>query len=218
MLFPLFMLSALLDWTGIFSDKRALVYIFKPATLILLIGWFLTKELNQPSPMGILFLIGLLFSLAGDVLLMLPRDQFLLGLIAFLAAHLAYIAGFNADGVMLTPSTLAIAALIAILIIPIFVFLARGLRASERSALLLPVGLYVLVLSLMAWSASTTLFRPQWTGLSGISAATGGWLFLLSDGVLGWDRFVKPLPHGRLIVHSTYHLAQAFIILGVVYR
>ena len=39
-----------------------------------------------------------MFSLAGDVLLMLPRDQFVAGLSAFLVAHLCYIAGFWTDG------------------------------------------------------------------------------------------------------------------------
>lgn len=217
-LFPLFMLCAVFDWIVIFLDKRALVYIFKPATLILLIAWFATKIMLQPSQIPALFLIGLLLSLAGDVFLMLPRDQFLLGLIAFLFAHVAYIAGFNADGVLPTPGALALALLIGVITVSIFLILANGLKSSGRSRLLIPVALYVFVLSLMTWSASITLLRPECAGQSGLLATSGGLFFLASDGVLGWDRFVKVIPHGRLIVHITYHVAQALIVLGVLYR
>src|SRR4051794_41583322 len=44
------------------------------------------------------FVAALVFSLAGDVFLMLPRDLFVAGLSAFLVAHLCYIAGFWTDG------------------------------------------------------------------------------------------------------------------------
>src|SRR5213080_3500470 len=42
-------------------------------------------------------LIGLVFSLAGDVFLMLPRARFVAGLTSFLAAHIAYLFAFAAD-------------------------------------------------------------------------------------------------------------------------
>ncbi|MCH7588394.1 MAG: hypothetical protein IIC78_10265 [Chloroflexi bacterium] len=71
-LFPLFVLFAVLDWIAIFLEKRVLSYFFKPATLILLIAWFASKFINQPSPVPELFLVGLLLSLAGDVFLLLP--------------------------------------------------------------------------------------------------------------------------------------------------
>jgi uncharacterized membrane protein YhhN len=42
------------------------------------------------------FGVGIIFSLAGDILLMLSLDRFFIfGLIAFLLAHAAYVVGFN---------------------------------------------------------------------------------------------------------------------------
>jgi len=162
--------------------------------------------------------VGLLLSLAGDVFLLLPRNYFLAGLIAFLFAHLAYIAGFNANGFLLTSGALRIALLISLIVVPIFVILSRSLLSSGRLKLLIPVVLYAFVLSLMTWSAGSTLLRPDWVGRSGLFAASGGLFFLVSDGVLGWNRFVKALSQARLIVRITYYAAQALIILGVFYR
>lgn len=45
-----------------------------------------------------IFLLALLFSLLGDIFLMLPRERFLAGLGAFLLAHLAYGWGFLGSG------------------------------------------------------------------------------------------------------------------------
>ena len=52
----------------------------------------------MPTPARAWFVAALVFSLAGDVLLMLPREQFVAGLSAFLVAHLCYIVGFWTDG------------------------------------------------------------------------------------------------------------------------
>ena len=41
------------------------------------------------------FVAALALSLVGDVLLMLPRERFVGGLVAFLLAHLAYIVGLG---------------------------------------------------------------------------------------------------------------------------
>ena len=40
-------------------------------------------------------LAGLLFSLVGDVSLMLPNERFIQGLVSFLVAHLCYIVAFT---------------------------------------------------------------------------------------------------------------------------
>ena len=53
------------------------------------------------------FVAALVFSLVGDVLLMLPREQFVGGLSAFLVAHLCYIAGFWTDGPAAVPLVVA---------------------------------------------------------------------------------------------------------------
>jgi uncharacterized membrane protein YhhN len=46
-------------------------------------------------------------------------------------------------------------------------------------------------------------------------AILGAVLFYASDGILGWNRFVQPLPHGRLAVMTTYHLGQIGLVLAL---
>jgi alkenylglycerophosphocholine hydrolase len=44
----------------------------------------------------------------------------------------------------------------------------------------------------------------------------GAVLFLASDSVLAWDKFVRPLAHGHLVVMITYHLAQTALVVSLV--
>ena len=46
-------------------------------------------------------------------------------------------------------------------------------------------------------------------------AAAGAMLFAVSDWVLGHQRFVGPLPGGRLTVMVPYHVGQALLIVGL---
>jgi uncharacterized membrane protein YhhN len=40
-------------------------------------------------------------------------------------------------------------------------------------------------------------------------------LFLLSDGVIAYNRFVREVSWAHLVVHITYHLGQLLIVLGM---
>ena len=70
-----------------------------------------------------------------------------------------------------------------------------------------------LVWPLLAYS--TVLASMLWRALAlGGSAGWGALLFLLSDAVLAWNTFFHQLPHGHLLVMTTYYLAQMFIALS----
>jgi uncharacterized membrane protein YhhN len=43
----------------------------------------------------------------------------------------------------------------------------------------------------------------------------GAALFLASDSVLAWNKFVRPLPFGRPAVMVTYHLAQTALVVSL---
>ena len=43
----------------------------------------------------------------------------------------------------------------------------------------------------------------------------GATLFLASDALIAYDRFVRPLAWGHVVVHITYHLGQLLIVLGM---
>ena len=206
--FVLALLLAAIDWLAMARRRRWLEYVFKPATLVaVLVGaWTLARGPHDVWQARF-FLPGLALSLAGDVFLMLPGEHFFLpGLAAFLLCHVCYIVGLNPA---LPPwPALLIFVVVAIIGLTLYRSIAAGLRRQGQTALLVPVALYSLVLSMMLSSAWATLFRSGWTPLRQALVAVGASLFFASDAMLAWDRFAAPSSLLRLLVIVTYHLGQ----------
>lgn len=212
------LIFAMVDWLSVARGRKRLEYVFKPATLLaVLIGAGLLMRVPHDPWQARFFLSGLAFSLVGDVLLMLPGERFFLpGLVAFLLGHLCYVVGFNPT----LPPPLSLLMLIPAVVggVVLYRSIVVGLRRRGESKLLLPVAVYSVVLSLMLLSAWATSFRPAWSGTRRGLAIIGASLFFASDAMLAWDRFVTPIPGGRVWIHATYHLGQiglaASIALG----
>ncbi|MDN8613205.1 lysoplasmalogenase family protein [Variovorax ginsengisoli] len=183
--------------------------VAKPLALAILIVFagLRARSDAMPGRFALLLLAGLAASLAGDVLLMWPT-LFIPGLVAFLLAHLAYIALF-AEGVGLFPRRRALAATLAVGV-SMYAFLWwGGLPAGLR----IPVGLYVVVIACMAAQA---LGRAAVLGDAGArQVALGACLFMLSDALLATNRFVQPLPVASLWVLASYYAAQWLIAAKV---
>jgi len=157
----------------------------------------------MPGRFALLLLAGLAASLTGDVLLMWPA-LFIPGLVAFLLAHLAYIALF-AEGVGLFPRPRALATTLAVGVAMYGFLWWGGLPAGLR----IPVGLYVVVIACMAAQA---IGRAAVLGDAGArQVALGACLFMLSDALLATNRFVQPLPVASLWVLASYYAAQWLI-------
>src|SRR5512140_1211935 len=75
--------------------RRALILIFKPLTTVLILAVALLPGTFRSSGEARAIVLGLLFSLAGDIWLMQPERYFAQGLAAFLAAHLSYAFAFR---------------------------------------------------------------------------------------------------------------------------
>ncbi len=213
---------AVIDWTATARRWMRLRYLTKPAVLLALLAWFVLAGLSNGflarSQAASWFATGLFFSLLGDILLMIPRNYFLGGLASFLAAHLAYIISFNFNGnpPLGIPQgflVLAVSAWALFYYTRIRVGLARY-PGSRR--LPLAVALYSLVITWMLLSALLTLFRPEWRLTAAGLVSLGGLLFFSSDSILAYDRFVRALPRGRLLVIVTYHIGQFALAAGMV--
>jgi alkenylglycerophosphocholine hydrolase len=210
MITPLFWAAAVLavlDWVATGLRWKAIRFFTKPGTLLALLLWFV--EVGGMQGALLWFGIGLIFSLVGDIMLMLPARFFISGLIAFLLAHVFYIFGFDLTPLPIHWGTLL--ALAAVLVSGIF--LIRKLRAgmcsqptSERMQI--PVYVYGLVISLMLFTALLTLMRPEWPLQAALYASIGAALFYTSDTFLAYSRFCRPLHGSDLIVMITYHLGQ----------
>jgi uncharacterized membrane protein YhhN len=211
--FILMVLFALAEWYAVWKEQYKIRRVTKPGTLVFMILWFTAVTHWE----GQLFWFGLalVFSLLGDILLLLPSRFFLGGLSAFFTAHIFYLIAFKLFAP--PPNLYRLFLLAVILIFDIFLgrIILKGVRKHTSSKkMLFPVGAYVLVISLMLYTALVTLFRPEWNLNGAILAGLGAVLFVISDSHLGYNKFVKPIKNGNLIVMVTYHLAQFCIILG----
>lgn len=195
--------AALVDWWAVGTDRLGVEFLAKPAVIIALIGTALAVDLG-PDVSNVqqgLLIAALGASLVGDVVLMTPDARFEAGLGAFLIAHVLYIITF-APSFEVGPGLAA-----ALLIVALAFGVAPRLMAAVRRHgpfITAAVGAYVLVVSAMGVMAA---------GTGVLVAAVGGALFVVSDALLGWGRFVGPAPGGRVLVHVTYHLGQAGLVL-----
>jgi len=152
--------------------------------------------------------IGLVFSLAGDILLDWPGDLFVFGLGAFLLGHLAYLRAYCSDS-----RQPALPALLLALIAGGAMFAI--LASSGLGELLIPVACYATAISLMLWRALARIGHPQLQPRSTWLAAGGAALFVLSDSLIGVDRFVASFDAAPYAIILTYWLGQWGIAASV---
>jgi uncharacterized membrane protein YhhN len=192
----------------LYADYRGpkwLVYLTKPLTTALLIGVAMSGRAADPRYRWAI-LVGLAFSLAGDIFLMLPGDRFVAGLASFLAAHIAYLiafslgVGFGSRPILLLPYAIVATVVMWIL-------------WPRLGKLRVPVTIYVVALVAMAWQATTRAAVDHTE--PAIAAAAGAALFVVSDATLAINRFRAPFRAAQAVVMSTYVVAQALIALSV---
>jgi uncharacterized membrane protein YhhN len=205
--------AAVLDWVAVTrGDKRA-EYLLKPLTMVFLIGAAALMREGVPQARWVPTIVALSASLLGDVFLMLRNQRFVAGVGSFLVAHLAYVAAFRTLGV--DGPTLATAAAVLVVGSILYARLRRGMRASGQEEMALPVAVYFLAIAAMLTSALVTPFRAAWDGPHSAAAITGAILFVTSDSLIGWTRFVRSWRWGHLAIIVTYHLAQVALLLAL---
>ncbi len=197
------------NWIAKVRSLRALEYLCKPATLVaLIVAAGVLDPATDAHTRRVWFVAALVCSLAGDVLLMLPQDLFVPGLAAFLVGHVCYVAGFWTHG----PSGAALA-IAAVVVIAVVVPLGRHIlgaigRAGEPAALRGAVGAYMAVISAMLATALAT---------GNIIGGAGAVLFVASDSMIAWDRFVRRFAWAPVAIMVTYHLGQAGLVASLLH-
>jgi len=205
LLSSLVIVSALLHLRAEFRGPRRNIYLFKPLTMVLIILIAFETKHAVSSFYKYAILGGLLFSLAGDIFLMLPTDRFIAGLVSFLLAHLFYIAAFTFAGTHAPNFLYAI---------PFLVYGAVMLRVllPGLASMKAPVIVYMLVIIVMAWQALNS-----WAGTAeqgSVLAFAGALLFVASDSLLAVNRFKKKFRGAQAYIMSTYFMAQWLIALS----
>lgn len=197
-------LSAIACIAAYETGREGVARVFKPLTMVLVLVVAVQPSASTPTSYRMLVVAGLLFSLAGDVFLMLPSDRFIAGLASFLVGHVFYVSAF-AGAADLAPLAL----------LP-FAVAAAGIYAvlhRHLDGLRVPVLLYVAAIVAMAWLAT-----GRWLAvgqLGALLACIGAILFVVSDGALAINRFARPFKGAQTVVLGTYFPAQLLIALSI---
>jgi len=194
-----------LTWAE-YRGPRALIYAAKPLATLLILALAAFAPPGADPWVARWIALGLIFSLAGDVLLMLPSDRFAAGLASFLVAHLCYIAAFTSEaGVQLAPL------LLAPLLVAVWLVYRR--LAPGLGELRIPVIVYTLVIVMMAWQALARCAVVSGAGPP--LAAAGALLFATSDSALALARFQGPFQGSQAVVYASYFAAQWLIAVSL---
>lgn len=184
----------------------------------LIMGYVWLKE-NKLAKYDFLIIIALFFSMLGDSFLMPFFNIFMAGLGAFLIAHIFYLIAFIPEikkPLNFDKRKILIASIgfffYALLVITLF---WKLISISASPALITAIGIYATVLYSVFISA---LLRNTSTTQSHQLILIGASLFLLSDGLLAFNKFVEAIPFSRLWVMGSYTAAQAFIMYGSLKR
>jgi uncharacterized membrane protein YhhN len=207
---------AVVDWVAVAKGWKKIETIAKPATMVLLFATLAFAGGFGATPL-IFFGLGIVFSLAGDIFLLLSTRWFIAGLAAFLMAHVSYIIGLNTPIGDASPLwAIVIGIILALATARVLRPILAGLREKGQGKLVIPVVVYGTVITIMLLSAILTIYRTDWkTSASGL-VSLGAILFYFSDIILAWNRFVKPIKNGRLVNMVAYHLGQIALITGVI--
>lgn len=198
--------SAALTIAAQISGLTWLAFVCKPLATLLIIGYAWPRHGDVPRRSRFVRL-GLVLSLVGDVALLWPREGFLPGLIAFLLAHLAYLAAFTAT------TRLAARWMPFVLYAGVAAGVLAVLWPNVPAGLRAPVLAYVACLAAMAAQAAAWWLSAAESPVRDHArwAAAGGALFVCSDALLATNRFQGALPLAPLWVLGTYWVAQWLI-------
>jgi uncharacterized membrane protein YhhN len=198
------------------SGRRAAqwqVYVFKPLSTALVI---LVAALSFGAPgaeagytVGVL--VGLILSLGGDVALMFPSAKaFLVGLVLFLLAHVAYAVVFTAFNGWHSNDLIS-GIVLLILAAVIYRYLEPGLGKMKG-----PVIGYMAIISLMVNRAISAFFGTAFTPTQAWLMALGAIAFWVSDLMLAVNRFRRPFERHHLSL-VFYYGGQLLIALSPAY-
>ncbi len=183
----------------------------KPLLVPVLVFWLLQSTSGVTNPLKIHALSALLFSWAGDVLLIfvpISASFFLAGLTAFLIAQLFYLYCFlQLRKAQQLPFRFW-------LLIPVGIFCTAVLYLLTPwlGALKIPVMVYGTIISLMLFAALQLGFSPRRNRL----IAGGAALFVFSDIMLAWNKFRAPVSGADVLIMLSYGIAQYYLCRGII--
>ena len=197
-----FIIFSLIDFFGIYLEKQWMVYLAKPMLMTTLFGYY---YLNKKSD-NLFFVLGLLFSLFGDLFLLGSGElYFILGLIFFLIAHVFYIIMVFKILLEIKLKDFMIAGIPYLLLFLILInVLYDGLGSMK-----IPVIIYAMTISFLG-VVSLLLFLQSRTKTT-LLLLFGVLVFITSDTILSLNLFYEKQSFYPILIMTTYVMAQFLI-------
>ncbi|MCF8257497.1 MAG: lysoplasmalogenase [Flavobacteriales bacterium] len=201
----------------LYFELGTLHLIVKPMFMPILMFMLYRGAQDRKSSFFMLMQFGLLLSWFGDIALMLDRDNplyFIAGLSFFLLAHLGYTAAFvgsirRSSAPFSYAKSIGLAS-VFILFTGVFFSLMQG----GLGEMYVPVLAYTLVITAMGIAASVRHGHAPASDYGLI--VWGAVLFILSDCVIAWNKFVVDFPYDQVLNMSLYLSGQFLLAYGTV--
>lgn len=201
-----FLIVLTLNLIGHQRDNRVMRGITKPLLMPILIILYTTNA----STIEPLVIVALVAGLLGDILLMIPGSEisFVLGAGSFLMGHIFYILAFFKRVDMFANGAYWLWGLVPVYIVAGILF--KKLLADHTGKLTPHVAVYTFAIFTMSFIGIVS--GVLWNTQTVILIALGSILFIISDAILGLNKFRETgLPSGSVML--TYGLAQLFITI-----
>jgi len=198
------------------------IYLFKPLTMIFIILIALSKHPYTSSsgvftPSNVfasyqsMIVLGMIFSLIGDVCLMAKtRDLFQQGLISFAVAHMCYIIAFTSQ--INQPLLNCVVGIQAVPFVLFGAFMITQLLPylDKLRPHVIAYMSFILLMGLQAYNRYAFTPNTHCT-----YALIGALFFIGSDSLLAWNKFRAPFNNAAFWVLGTYFAAQWFMALSI---
>jgi uncharacterized membrane protein YhhN len=212
----LFFIFAGIEVFSEYKDNKKIEYFTKPLLMPLLILFYIFGVVETTSIANVdwLIVVALIGGCAGDIFLMLENEEkwFLFGMAAFFINQLFYIISFFLSISDITNFIswgyflLGPAILIMVFTVPRFIKKTEDMK--------IPVLVYLAAILLMNIA---TIFRSaEFQGLPFVLVYVGSISFIFSDACIAVNKWAGEFTNARLIIMTTYILAQFYITLGLV--
>jgi len=188
-----------------------IIYATKPLLMPLLIAYYLTAGCGING----LIVAALAFGTAGDVFLMIPvhKDRmFMAGLGAFLVNQLLYVAAF----LLSVDWHRGFEPLLLLYALPYLAYGAIMYGTLHRHLGKLRGAVIVYMSAILMMGIASLLRRISHEGPGFWLVLAGALVFIASDSILAYDKFVGRVRLGKPLVMLTYIAAQLLITRGFI--
>jgi len=213
----IFIIVAIIEIFGEFKENTKIIYISKPILMPLLILFYIfgVIETSSIDRVNWLIIVALIGGMGGDIFLMLKDEDkwFLPGMGSFLLNQIFYIisfflsitdyTAFNLWGLFLIIPAL----LILVFTVPRFI--------GKTESMKIPVLIYMAAILLMHIAALLRIADARLLGLPFVLIFIGSLSFIFSDASIAVNKWAGEFKNARVIIITTYIIAQFYIVLGV---